>query len=203
MSDDGPLLDAGKIRELLTELGARLEAQGLSARIFLVGGAAMALAINARRSTRDLDGVFEPKSAIYSEVAKMAEEHGLPPDWHNDSVKGLLPDKVGTEVGAHLDAPGISVEIASAEYLFAMKAKAAERASTPMTSRRLLAISSSEVPRRRSRSSSGSTARINCSLSPGTSSKTSSNLTMAHRTHREEPSPRSRKPTAWCCISDP
>ena len=125
MSDDGPLLDDGKIRELLTELGARLEAQGLSARIFLVGGAAMALAINARRSTRDLDGVFEPKSAIYSEVAKMAEEHGLPPDWLNDSVKGLLPDKVGTEVGAHLDAPGISVEIASAEYLFAMKAKAA------------------------------------------------------------------------------
>lgn len=34
--------------------------------MFLVGGAAMALAYNARRATRDVDGVFEPKTAIYS-----------------------------------------------------------------------------------------------------------------------------------------
>lgn len=125
MNTDGPLLDADQIRGLLSELGARLEAKGLKARVFLVGGAAMALAINTRRSTRDLDGVFEPKSAIYAEAAVIAEKKGLPPDWLNDSVKGLLPDKVPTEVGAHFEKPGISVEIASAEYLFAMKAKSA------------------------------------------------------------------------------
>lgn len=125
MNSDGLLLDADQIRGLLSELGARLEARGLRARVFLVGGAAMALAINTRRSTRDLDGVFEPKSAIYEEVTAMAEHMGLPPDWLNDSVKGLLPDKVAAEVGAHFDAPGISVEVASAEYLFAMKAKSA------------------------------------------------------------------------------
>lgn len=125
MTTDGPLLDADQIRDLLTELGRRLHARGITAQIFLVGGAAMALAYNARRSTRDLDGVFEPKSEVYAEAALMADEAGLPPDWLNDGVKGLLPDRSIAEVGSHFDSEGISVGIASAEYLFSMKAFAA------------------------------------------------------------------------------
>lgn len=122
---EGPLLDAARIRELLTELGRRLDAQGISARMFLVGGAAMALAFNTRRVTRDLDAVFEPKVAVYDEAARMAEDLGLPDGWLNDAVKGLLPDRSGAQVGSHFEAAGVSVEVASAEYLFAMKAMAA------------------------------------------------------------------------------
>lgn len=125
MSAEGPLLDADGIRELLRELGRRLHARGITARIFLVGGAAMALAYDTRRTTRDIDGVFEPKTEVYAEAALMADEAGLPPDWLNDGVKGLLPDQSVPEVGAHFDSVGISVEVASAQYLFAMKAFAA------------------------------------------------------------------------------
>lgn len=125
MSAEGPLLDADQIRDLLTELGRRLHARGITARIFLVGGAAMALAYNTRRATRDLDGVFEPKTEIYAEASLMAGEAGLPPDWLNDGVKGLLLDRSAAEIGSHFDAEGISVGVASAEYLFAMKAFAA------------------------------------------------------------------------------
>lgn len=125
MSPEGPLLDAERIRGLLVELGRRLHARGIAARIFLVGGAAIALAYSARRATRDLDGVFEPKTEIYAEAALMAEEAGLPPDWLNDGVKGLLPDRAAAEIGSHFDSEGISVSVASAEYLFAMKAFAA------------------------------------------------------------------------------
>lgn len=121
----GNLLSADEIRELLSELGRRLNERGISAQLFLVGGAAMALAFNSRRSTRDLDGVFEPKAEVYAEAAAMAEERGLPPDWLNDGVKGLLPDRSAAEVGNRFESPGISVGIASAEYLFAMKAVAA------------------------------------------------------------------------------
>lgn len=124
--DNAPLLDAKRVRELLTELGARLVAEGVEARLFLVGGAAMALAFSQRRVTRDLDAVFEPKREIYDEAALMAREHGLPDGWLNDSVKGLLPDKVPPIEGtASFTAPGIHVGVASAEYLFAMKAAAA------------------------------------------------------------------------------
>lgn len=121
----GNLLSADEIRELLSELGRRLNERGISAQLFLVGGAAMALEFNSRRSTRDLDGVFEPKAEVYAEAAAMAEELGLPPDWLNDGVKGLLPDRSAAEVGNRFESPGISVGIASAEYLFAMKAVAA------------------------------------------------------------------------------
>lgn len=126
--DESEIFDADRISELLTELGERTDARGLSAHLFLVGGAAMALAFNTRRVTRDLDGLFEPKSEIYAEAAAMAAEHGLPADWLNDGVKGLLPDRVGPEVGLHFESPGLTVEVASAEYLFAMKASAARGA---------------------------------------------------------------------------
>ena len=82
-----PLIDRDRIRFLLIELGSRLAARGLEARIFLVGGAAMALAYSRTRITRDLDAVFEPKREICDEVARMADEFGLPDGWLNDGVK--------------------------------------------------------------------------------------------------------------------
>lgn len=126
--DEAPLLDADRVRELLTELGVRLAARGVEARLFLVGGAAMALAFSRERVTRDLDAVFEPKREVYAEAGRLARERGLPEDWLNDSVKGLLPDMVQPVEGTtSFSAPGIHVGVASAEYLFAMKAMAARQ----------------------------------------------------------------------------
>jgi hypothetical protein len=134
-----PLLDAARIRALLTELGQRLDAIGVEARVFLVGGAAMALAYGRDRVTRDLDAVFEPKAVVYLAAAELAAVEGLPSDWLNDAVKGLLPDRQPPMEGtATFAAPGIHVGIASAEYLFAMKAFAA-RQETDGEDLRLLA----------------------------------------------------------------
>lgn len=99
----------------------------------------MALAYGRDRVTRDLDGVFEPKALIYEEAARMAEDLGLPPDWLNDGVKGLLPDQQQPVEGTGtFSAPGIHVGVASASYLFAMKAQAA-RQETDGADLRLLA----------------------------------------------------------------
>ncbi|MDP9117832.1 MAG: DUF6036 family nucleotidyltransferase [Actinomycetota bacterium] len=125
---DSPLFDADRVRSLLTELGGRLDAREIEARLFLVGGAAMAIAFSNRRVTRDLDAVFEPKKEIYEEAAKMARERGLPEDWLNDSVKGLLPERIQPiEGAASFSSVGIRVGVASAEYLFVMKAVAARQ----------------------------------------------------------------------------
>jgi hypothetical protein len=43
-----------------SKLGARLAANGIEARLFLVSGAALAPAFGRRRITRDLDAVVEP-----------------------------------------------------------------------------------------------------------------------------------------------
>lgn len=58
--------------------------------MYLVGDAAIALAYDARRSTRDIDAIFEPKMAIYQAAAEVAPRLGLPVSWLNDAVKGFL-----------------------------------------------------------------------------------------------------------------
>jgi len=55
------MLDRAQIVTLLDALAKLLAADGHKGDLFLVGGAAMALAYDTRRATRHLDGVFEPR----------------------------------------------------------------------------------------------------------------------------------------------
>jgi hypothetical protein len=136
-----PAFDADQVRSLLIELGERLDARGIEGRLFLVGGAAMALAFSRDRVTRDIDAVFEPKMEIYAEAARLGQERGLPDDWLNDGVKGLLPDQAAPVEGtASFATPGLYVGVASAEYLFAMKAQAARQETDGDDLRRLAAV---------------------------------------------------------------
>lgn len=109
-----------EILEFLHLLADRLASQGLQGEMYVVGGAAIALAFDERRSTRDVDAVFEPKNAIYEAAAEIAAEQGLPDGWLNDAVKGFLsgPDDGATTV---LERPGLHVATASPRILLAMK----------------------------------------------------------------------------------
>jgi hypothetical protein len=53
-----------EINRLLAELDAELVKRGARADLFLVGGAALALAYDARRTTRDLDAAFYPTDVV-------------------------------------------------------------------------------------------------------------------------------------------
>jgi hypothetical protein len=113
-------LDRGEIIEALTALAAELERRGVSAEMYVVGGAAIALAFDEHRSTRDIDAVFEPKAIVYEAAALVAEERGLPGGWLNDAVKGFLTasDPAAAPV---LDLPGLRCLAASPETLLALK----------------------------------------------------------------------------------
>lgn len=120
------LLDGDALRGYLGELGDELKRRGIRADLFVVGGAAMALAYNTRRATRDIHAVFEPKATVYEAARRVATRHpdDLGEGWLNDSVKGFM-------LGADPDAtvafqhPGVTVRVASPRYLFAMKVAAA------------------------------------------------------------------------------
>ncbi|MGE5830902.1 MAG: DUF6036 family nucleotidyltransferase [Micromonosporaceae bacterium] len=118
------LLDREQITCLLEALSEELQRRGTRAEIFLVGGAAMALAYDARRATRDLDAVFQPKDAVYAAAVAVAAEYSLPDDWLNDAVKGFLP---GDDPQARpvLETDNLRVDVASPQYLLAMKLLAA------------------------------------------------------------------------------
>lgn len=79
------------IRALLDDLSAELAARGARAELFLVGGAALAVAYDATRATRDLDAVFIPTNTVRQAAAAVAQHRGLAEDWLNDAVKGFLP----------------------------------------------------------------------------------------------------------------
>lgn len=119
-----PGLSREKILSLLRELGDELAARGVRTRLFVVGGAAMSLSFDDRRSTRDIDAFFEPSPEVRDAAAAVGARNGLDDGWLNDGAKGFLP---GTDPGATLalDQPSLSVQLASAEYLLAMKIVAA------------------------------------------------------------------------------
>ena len=113
-------LDRDSIAALLQELSDELERRDAQADIFLVGGAAMALAYDARRATRDLDAVFAPTAVVRKAAAAVAEQHDLEEDWLNDAVKGFLPGK-DPDPRLFFETPSLRVSVASPRYLLAMK----------------------------------------------------------------------------------
>lgn len=122
MSDYG--FSRRRILHAFETLADELEERGVKAHVFVVGGAAMALAYSARRTTRDVDAIFEPKSVVYDAARVVAERLSLPDDWLNDAVKGFAP---GNDPDRRLvfSKPSLEVAAASPEYLLAMKLLAA------------------------------------------------------------------------------
>lgn len=117
-------MDRDEVLAALTAVGAKLHARGIQGDLYVVGGAAMALAYDARRTTRDVDGVFEPKMLVYEAAGEVAAERGLPPDWLNDGVKGFLPGP-DPHAGPVFELPGLRVQAASPQMLLALKVLAA------------------------------------------------------------------------------
>lgn len=111
--------DRDKIIDLLTELGRRLTAKGVAGRLYVVGGAAMALEFDTRRTTRDIDAVFHPHTTIADEAASMATDLGLPPGWLSAAAQAFIP--LPDEDPVSLDIEGLQVAVSSPANLLAMK----------------------------------------------------------------------------------
>jgi hypothetical protein len=101
VSDDG-LLGRAELERAFAALGDRLVRCGVVADIIVVGGAAMALAYDANRVTRD-----------------------LPPWWLNEQASAYVCTQKDDGRREVFDHPGIRVMAASPEHVFAMKAFAA------------------------------------------------------------------------------
>jgi hypothetical protein len=86
VNDAEPFLGRPAIEEAFRQLGERLTRRGVVADIYVFGGAAMALAYDARRSTRDIDAVFEPHGIVLDEARNVAKELGLPSWWLNEQA---------------------------------------------------------------------------------------------------------------------
>jgi len=113
-------MNRDEIVSALTDLASELQRRNISAEMYVVGGAAIALAFDERRATRDVDAVFEPKSAVYEAAAVVAAERNLPAGWLNDAVKGFLAGE-DPDAAPVLDLPGLRCLAASPRILLALK----------------------------------------------------------------------------------
>lgn len=112
------------IRALLDDLSTELAARGARAELFLVGGAALAVAYDAMRATRDLDAVFIPTDVVRQAAAAVAEHKGLAEDWLNDAVKGFLPGP-DPDAQRFYSSDSLIVDVAFPRFMVAMKVFAA------------------------------------------------------------------------------
>jgi len=98
--------------------------------VYVFGGAAMALAYDARRATRDIDAVFQPHGVVLDEARAVGEELGLPSWWLNEQASAYVAPGGDPNAARVFDHPGLRVAAASPEHLLAMKVLAARRRDT-------------------------------------------------------------------------
>lgn len=112
-------LSRADIRRLFNLLDAEVGAEGVEGEIYLVGGAVMCLALDARPGTRDVDAFFRPTAVIRRAATRVATKAGVPVDWLNDAVKGFLSPR--GEFDSYLELRHLRIFVARPEYLLAMK----------------------------------------------------------------------------------
>jgi predicted nucleotidyltransferase len=120
-----PSLDREAIERILTRLAERLDRRGVTADLYIFGGAAIALAFDARRATRDIDALFVPHGVVLDEARAVADEFGLPHWWLNEQASAYVAPGVDVDAPRVFDRPGLRVAIASPVRLLAMKVMAA------------------------------------------------------------------------------
>ncbi|MDA8117230.1 MAG: nucleotidyltransferase [Actinomycetota bacterium] len=117
------LLSPGDVREALRELAIELRDDGLTARIRVVGGAAVSLRVGREALTRDIDALVYPPSPDFAEVVRrVGERRGWAADWLIDGVKAFVSHRDDEEDWDVMeDEAGVTILVAQPRLLLAMK----------------------------------------------------------------------------------
>ncbi len=113
------MLNAKKIVSLFEALNEELRAKDVIGEVGICGGAVMCLVFNARKATKDIDGIFKPTKEIRQACVSVAHRCGVEPHWLNDAAKAYF----------HIDPPrknilnlsNLRVWAPTADYMLAMK----------------------------------------------------------------------------------
>jgi hypothetical protein len=115
-------LSKSDIHRLFELLDKELEIEDCLGEVYVVGGAVMCLALDARDSTKDVDAFFKPSRTVREAAARVAARANVESGWLNDAVKGFLGDR--SEFLPYFERPHLRVYVAEPHYLLAMKCAA-------------------------------------------------------------------------------
>jgi hypothetical protein len=112
------------IEDLFAALGARLQARGVAATVYVVGGAAIALRhVSSDRRAADVDALMVPEEPVLEAAREIAAERGIRSTWLNSAARPYVPPL--SEALQPPEAPGLEVRTAPDEHVLAMKIVAA------------------------------------------------------------------------------
>jgi hypothetical protein len=103
---DDVLLGRAELERAFHWLGRAPRPQGVVADVFIAGGAAMALAYDADRATRDVDARFVPHGIVIEGAGRLADDLGLPYWWLNEQASVYIPGKDDLGKRRVFDHPG-------------------------------------------------------------------------------------------------
>jgi len=150
------MLDRQELITAIDSLATILDGKGVTSRIHIVGGAAIALTHDSTRTaTRDVDAWVlsnhEHTQAVANAINTVADQRGWPTDWLNDSARIFIPENVASDpkYWSPLRVIGVvTTLVASAELLLIMKLRAARgRRDLPDATllQRLCALNADEI----------------------------------------------------------
>ncbi len=118
----GPLTKA-RLLELFDRLNEKLRQADQHGEVYIVGGAMMALAHDAKRVTADIDShIRQGREALTKAVAEIADEEGLSRHWLNEAVTlRHLPEDPDRGARRVYDNTHLTIEGASTSRMIAMK----------------------------------------------------------------------------------
>ena len=112
-----------RVEEIEQALRSLAESVTDSCEIYIVGGAAMVLRFGARVNTDDVDAEFREQQ-IGGAARAVAEEQGLPEDWLNTNATMYFPIEKNPEWEVLWVMGPLTVYVATARTLLAMKLRA-------------------------------------------------------------------------------
>ena len=87
-----PDLDRERLRSLFDDLSRELEFARTRVQIYVIGGAAMSMAFDRGRTTRDVDARIDAgHGALMKAVEKIARKRGLTRNWLNEEATSAMP----------------------------------------------------------------------------------------------------------------
>lgn len=119
-----------QILAALSRLNELLREKEVMGEICIFGGAAMVLAFDARESTRDVDGIFVPKTIVIESARQVAQEFDFDPNWLNDGVKGFISNDSEYTADGMPVFGNLRIMRPTTEYLLAMKCLASRIADS-------------------------------------------------------------------------
>lgn len=81
----------------------------------------MALAYNVERASADIDATFEPRDVVQDAAAVVARRFGLDRNRLSEGVRDFMPPVPADHPRGERIGPALVIEIASPEYILAMK----------------------------------------------------------------------------------